>query len=173
MLENTPKLPYQAKLASARRSEKISCWLVEMPWMLPLLRYYARGSLIIFPLELEGIFYLEMVTHSGGFLLIREPVNETNIVIDFRETAPAAAHRDMFEDNMDRLVQGPLSIAVPGEIKGFSEAHKRYLLVLNHRYGKLPWKEVFLPSIKLAREGFRVPAELAMRLKVRKIHPFH
>ncbi|KAM0684366.1 hypothetical protein MDAP_000134 [Mitosporidium daphniae] len=93
---------------------------------------------------------------GGGFILIREP-NGTSIVIDFRETAPSLAYKEMFENDVSQIVKGPLSIAIPAEIKGFSEAHKRF--------GKLPWKDLFWPSIKLAREGFRVPSELAMRLK--------
>lgn len=49
---------------------------------------------------------------------------------------------------------------MPGEIKGYWELHKKY--------GKLPWKEIFEPAIKLCEEGHLVGAYLGRTLEIRR-----
>ncbi|KAK9765344.1 hypothetical protein K7432_006396 [Basidiobolus ranarum] len=95
---------------------------------------------------------------GGGFMVIRNSTGAE--VIDFREEAPAKAHREMYKDNPKLAQHGGLAVGIPGELRGFEEAHKRY--------GKLPWKRLFEPSIKLSREGFRVTSELAKRIEIMK-----
>lgn len=72
--------------------------------------------------------------------------------IDFRETAPAAAFQDMYNNNTDASLYGGLASGVPGEVRGLQHLHENY--------GKLPWKDLVLPSVKIARDGFVVGKDL-------------
>ncbi|XP_078682151.1 scoloptoxin SSD14-like [Branchiostoma floridae x Branchiostoma belcheri] len=84
----------------------------------------------------------------------------TSQVIDARETAPLAASEDMFVENPDLATMGGISVAVPGQVRGLWEAHQRY--------GQLPWRDLFLPAIRLAEEGTCVGKHLARALRTRK-----
>ncbi|CAM0141350.1 hypothetical protein VKS41_003946 [Umbelopsis sp. WA50703] len=93
---------------------------------------------------------------GGGFMLIRAP-NGTYDFIDFREAAPAAAHRDMYIKDPSKAQVGGLAVGVPGEIRGFQLAHEKY--------GKLSWAELFAPAIDISRNGFNTTRLLAQRLE--------
>ncbi|KAI0845730.1 gamma-glutamyltranspeptidase [Daldinia vernicosa] len=88
---------------------------------------------------------------GGGFMLVRGSDGKYEY-IDFRETAPAAAYEDMYNNDTDASLYGGLASGVPGELRGLEYLHKNY--------GKLPWAEVVKPAVKVAREGFEVTADL-------------
>ncbi|OJJ81661.1 gamma-glutamyltransferase [Aspergillus glaucus CBS 516.65] len=88
---------------------------------------------------------------GGGFMLVRAPDGSFES-IDYRETAPAAAFQDMFENNTDASTKGGLASGVPGDLRGLEYLHKKY--------GSLPWSTVLQPAIQTAREGFTVNEDL-------------
>ncbi len=90
---------------------------------------------------------------GGAFWLIHRAEDGFQTMIDAREQAPAAAHRDMYLDeegnvNRDLAVNGPLAGGIPGEIAGL-EHLARY-------YGRLPLADSLQPAIRIAREGYPV-----------------
>nr|WP_241664497.1 gamma-glutamyltransferase [Ningiella ruwaisensis] len=103
---------------------------------------------------------------GGGFMVVhfenRDGQGSENTFIDYRETAPQAAHRDMYLDeqgNVKRMESlfGILASGVPGTVSGMHKAHQRY--------GSLPWAELVAPAVRLARNGFVVPEKLANNVK--------
>lgn len=87
---------------------------------------------------------------GGGFMVVRFP-DGSSTTLDFRETAPAAASRDMYLDANGNIIEGlslfgHLASGIPGSVDGMTQAWEQY--------GSLPWKTLIEPSIKLAREGF-------------------
>jgi gamma-glutamyltranspeptidase / glutathione hydrolase len=97
---------------------------------------------------------------GGGFAVVSFPGGEP-VALDFRETAPAAATRDMFlrpDGKVDRdlSLRSALSSGVPGTPAGLEALHKRF--------GKLPWRRLVEPAVTMAREGYAIPAGLAKAL---------
>ncbi|MBA4019571.1 MAG: gamma-glutamyltransferase [Pirellula sp.] len=90
---------------------------------------------------------------GGGFMMIR-PVEGEPTCIEYRETAPAKCRVDTFVRDTQQL--GHRTVGVPGTLRGLEMAHKKY--------GKLKWREVALPAVRLAREGFAIDAVLAADL---------
>jgi gamma-glutamyltranspeptidase/glutathione hydrolase len=98
---------------------------------------------------------------GGGFMLIRLADGKTTF-LDYRETAPGKAARDMYIGKDGRLdeeasVIGYRSVAVPGTVAGLELALKTY--------GTMKLAEVMAPAIRLAEEGFVVSEKLAAELE--------
>ena len=91
---------------------------------------------------------------GGGFMMIWPGGGQEPVCVDCRETAPAAATRDMFVDDSDQ--HSHKTVGVPGTVRGLALAHKRF--------GKLPWKELVLPAVALAEQGFAVDEAVAKGL---------
>jgi len=94
---------------------------------------------------------------GGGGFIVYYRNDGFSTTIDFREKAPSSAHRDMYLDStgnpLTKLSQeGATSVGVPGSVEGLIYAHKKY--------GKLKFKEVIKPAIKLAKNGFKLSFDL-------------
>ena len=95
---------------------------------------------------------------GGGFMMIHlagaTPGTGRDIAIDYRETAPASATRDMYVGQDGKLRQGAGSSTVgwqasgvPGSVAGFALAMQKY------GSGKVTWAQVVEPARRLATEG--------------------
>src|SRR5688572_3901418 len=91
---------------------------------------------------------------GGGFMLIRPADGKGTVVVDFRETAPAAATAGMFVKATDRTPHR--LVGVPGTVRGLALAHERF--------GARPWRELVMPAVALAERGFVIDEDLARSL---------
>lgn len=86
---------------------------------------------------------------GDGFMMVYDAASKKTVVIDFRSISPRAATLDMFVDKdgeeSPKASRGYRAASVPGTVAGLALAHKQY--------GKLPWKDVVAPAIKLAADG--------------------
>lgn len=101
---------------------------------------------------------------GGGALMVLHDATTGRIInIDGREEAPKNFHPDAFRDETGELIPyrdrttGGNSVGVPGTL-----AATAYLL---EEYGTLSLAEALQPAIRLAREGFAVPAPFARSLR--------
>lgn len=93
---------------------------------------------------------------GGGFMIIHSAETGKNVVIDFREIAPAAATANMYEKYMDNFYGAyftPLSSGVPGELAGLNTALEMF--------GTMSLSEVIAPSVKLLEDGIPVTENLS------------
>ena len=94
---------------------------------------------------------------GGGFLVMRLADGDV-VANDHREVAPKRATRDMYLDEAGDVVAGlstasHLASGVPGTVDG--------LLSALARHGTLDVRDVLAPAIRLARDGFPLPEDIA------------
>jgi len=98
---------------------------------------------------------------GGGGFLVYSTASAAPETYDGRETAPAAADGKWFWAkgaplSIDQAIPGGKSVGVPGNVRLMAIAHARH--------GKLPWKTIFQPAIRLARDGFAITKRLNFAL---------
>ena len=102
---------------------------------------------------------------GGGFFLLHDATTGKDLMLDARETAPAAATEAAFLDkdgnlDRDRSVNGAWSAGIPGLPAALVE--------LSSRHGRLPLATSLQPAIRIAREGFPVYARMARGYQSRR-----
>ncbi len=102
---------------------------------------------------------------GGGFWLLHDAKADKSVMVDGREKAPAAAHKDMFLDdegnvNRDLAINGPLSAAIPGNVAAMTH--------IVEKYGQLTLAQNLQPAIKIAKEGFPAYSKFVRGLERKK-----
>ena len=99
---------------------------------------------------------------GGGFAVTR--MHGEVRALDFRETAPASATRDMYLDADGKpkaeAREGIKSVGVPGSVAGLWELHQK----LGSK--KLTWAQLLAPAIALAENGFVIDEGFASTLEM-------
>ncbi|AZA54273.1 gamma-glutamyltransferase [Chryseobacterium sp. G0201] len=113
-----------------------------------------------------AVVYPQAGNIGGGGFLVGVKNNGEKFTLDYRETAPKKASRDMYLDkngkaNTDLSQNGRLAVGIPGSIAGFFATLK---------YCKLPMSQIIQPAIDLAEKGFAITDHEADMLNSQKEH---
>src|SRR5438445_1349099 len=97
---------------------------------------------------------------GGGFMVIHSTERKEDVAIDYRETAPSAATRDMYlgadgKPDADKSRNSALGIGVPGTVAGLALALEKY------GSGNFTLAQILKPAIDLARVGFVIADDMA------------
>ena len=94
---------------------------------------------------------------GGGFMLIYLAAEKKAVALDYRETAPAAASRDMYvrdgKVDLEASRRGGKAVGVPGDVAGLAE--------VAGKYATRPLAKLMEPAIRLARDGYPAGKHLA------------
>ena len=109
---------------------------------------------------------------GGAYWLLHREKDHLDVLIDGREKAPLAAHKDMYLDKSGHIIpklslDGALAAAIPGMPAG--------LVHISEHYGRLTLAENLAPAIRYASTGFAIGERylrlLETRLEVIKNYP--
>ena len=94
---------------------------------------------------------------GGGGFMVAHTSSGKNIALDYRESAPAKATKDMYLDSAKNAVtilsmEGRLASGVPGTVAG---------LFATLKYAKLPFATLIAEAINLAEKGYAITKEQA------------
>jgi len=100
---------------------------------------------------------------GGGFMLARKANGEL-IGIDYRESAPSKANRDMYLDEKGNAIpsksrDGAIASGIPGSVAG---------MISTHAYAKLPLSVLIEPAIEFAEFGYVITEKEAKGLNAEK-----
>lgn len=122
-------------------------------------------------LALEVVYPFAGNLGGGGFMMIHL-ADGRDLAVDYRETAPAAASRNMYLGPDGELLKGAGSSilgwrasGVPGSVAGFALALEKY------GSGKITWADVCEPARRLAADGHIVSPASATSLRAAKNLP--
>lgn len=94
----------------------------------------------------NGIATMQSMGIGGGFVMNLFIAGKA-YTLNAKEVAPIDLKNDTFKSPKE-YKHGPLSIATPGEIKGYWELHKRF--------GSMEWKELIRPAIEVCERGIEL-----------------
>ncbi len=102
---------------------------------------------------------------GGGFMMVHDAEAGKTVAIDYRETAPAAATRDMYLDTSGDVDEEAFryshkAVGVPGTVAGLTLALRKY--------GTMSLQDVMAPALRLAGDGFLVSDDMARQLERRQ-----
>uniref|UniRef100_A0A670ZWW3 Gamma-glutamyltransferase 5 n=1 Tax=Pseudonaja textilis TaxID=8673 RepID=A0A670ZWW3_PSETE len=141
----------------------VSCSALFMPHRDILKRGGSAVDAAIAALVCTSVLNPQSMGLGGGiiFTIYDAPTGKIE-VLNARERAPQNITEGLLKQCRNTLLPGSQWIAVPGELRGYEEAHRRY--------GRLPWKDLFEPTIEMLGLGIRVSDVLSQFLKILAPH---
>ncbi|XP_055681546.1 glutathione hydrolase 1 proenzyme-like isoform X2 [Lutzomyia longipalpis] len=106
-----------------------------------------------------GLTNMQSMGIGGGFIMnlyLRD--QQKAYTLDAREISASAAFESMHLHDPNTTIEGPLSLGTPGELMGYWEAHQRF--------GRLPWRDLVAPAIKVCEQGFPMSRHMEDSTKI-------